>query len=315
MTFILFVGDVTHEVCDAAVNFDKSAQLLLEENITNLSSSTYYTSLADCGSLENLSEVCRQSKEIYYICPRQWSDADKNNVSKQQKWTELVLHYYRQTKPVHNLPAPMINSWTHNVRKHEKQFWAVGCSITAGVGVSKDQSWPELMSTELNLPYTSLACGGSSIIWQSDQICRADIRTGDIVFWGVTSNQRLPIIKPDGSLLHLTISKFTTDSYAINTLSPELIDNSTLVYQNILAVRRAYNYCQKIGAYLVPLGLIEDIENIYTQYNVPVFHQLIQWGTNRYVDLGTDNEHPGPRQHEIFAKEFLSHYKKVYNQI
>lgn len=314
MSIVLFVGDITSEVLDAAIKYDDNAQLLIEKNLNNLLPGTYYTSLADCGSLENLSKVCSQSAEIYYIQPIRWSDTDKNNVSEQKKWTELILYYFCQTKTVHNMTEPTINNWICDYRQHEKQFWVAGCSVTEGAGVKKEQAWPELISKELMLPYSNLSRDGSSIIWQSDQICRADIRADEIVFWGVTSNQRMPILRPDGSLLHLTATNFSNDPYIVNKLTPEILDNNTLYYQNILAVRRAYNYCQKIGAYLVPLGLLNDFENIYTQYNVPAFYQLIQWGINSYIDLGDDNLHPGPEQHKIFAKEFLSHYRKIYLQ-
>lgn len=311
-TFVLFVGDVTQEVYDAAIAYDAHAQLLLGKHINNLTASTYCTSLADCGSLENLNQVCKQSSEIYYIPPICWSDAGTKKISNQQKWTELVLHYHHQSKTVHNLPSNVPNTWLHDVRKHEKQFWTVGCSITYGVGVTKEESWPELVSAMLELPYTNLSYPASSIIWQSDQICRSDIRAGDIVFWGVTSNQRLPVILPSGKLLHLNASKISNNSYKNNNFPLELIDNTTLVYHNMLAIRRAYNYCQKIGAQLVPIGLMYDLENLYVHYDVPAFYQLIQWEINQFVDLGTDNEHPGPEQHKLFAKEFLSHYKKVY---
>lgn len=313
MTFTLFVGDINNEVCDAAHTHDDTAQLITLQNLTCLSDKTYYTSLADCGSLENLSSVCGQAHEIYYVQPSKWSDCDRNNVSNQEKWTELILRYFQQTKPVYNLPAPTMQSWLKQTRVAEKQFWVVGCSITAGVGVTKDQSWPELVSKELNLPYTDLSLNGSSIIWQSDQICRSHIQPGEIVFWGVTSPNRMPIITPDQTLMHLTVDSFSTNHYAIENLTPDLISNDTLKYHNILAVKRAYNYCQRIGASLVPLGVTYDLDNLYIHYDIPPYQQLIQWGINNYADLGSNQKHPGPIQHTLYAEKFLSHYKKIYS--
>lgn len=313
MTIILFVGDITSEVCDSAIARDPGSQLITTQNLNQLDSGTYYTSLADCGSLQNFNRVCQLAEEIFYIEPAKWSDADKNNNSKQQEWTKFVLAYFQQFKPVHNLPSAIAPDWLQGKRVADKQFWVAGCSVSAGLGVSKEESWPELVSKELNLPYTNLSYLGSSIIWQSDQICRSDIRCGEIVFWGVTSPNRMPIMTPEHRIMHFNTSVLVSNTYAINNLSPDLLSNDTLTYHNVLAVRRAYNYCQKIGAYLVPIGVCYDLDNVYTQYNIPPYQQLSQWCVNEYADLGSDQSHPGPIQHKLFAEKFLSQYKKVYS--
>ena len=311
MSITLFVGDVTSEVAESATLHDADAQLITTTNLNFLGPGTYYTSLADCGRLENFSYVCEQAHEIFYVTVPTWSDANKANFSEQKKWTEFVLTYFKQTKPVHNLPTSITTSWLQSTRSAEHQFWAVGCSITAGVGVNPDQAWPDLVSKELKTPYTNLSHTGSSIIWQSDQICRSDIRSGEIVFWAVTGPDRMPIMMPDQTLMHLTTAKFLKNDYAISKLSPDLLRNDTLTYHNILAVRRAYNYCQKIGALMVPIGVCYDIDNVYTHYDIPHYYQMIQWGIKDYVDLGSDHSHPGPKQHKLFAEKFLSQYKKV----
>lgn len=313
--FKLFVGDVTSEVCQAALAQDKNAVLVTADNFENLTCQTCYTSLADCGSLKNLSYVCNLATDIIYVPPSAWSDVDKNNLSQQQQWTEHVLYYYQQSKTVDNLPNIINTSWLYRERIAEKQFWTVGCSITAGDCVEPEQAWPALISKKLNLPYTNLSCSGSSIIWQSDQICRADIQSGDIVFWGVTSNNRLPIIvSPSKKIFHLHTGSFKDHKNIVvdNNLYPQLLQNDTLMWYNMLSIRRAYNYCSKIGAKLVPLGLMYDFDHCYLHYDIPSFFQLIQWGVNDYVDLGTDGVHPGPEQHKLFADAFLSHYRKIY---
>ena len=149
---------------------------------------------SDCGNIENFVQACKKSKEIYYCPPVQWSDPDADNKLSMKEQTERVLHYFRQFKDVHNFSKQTQPSWLQNNRVSEQQFWVVGCSITSAIGVSATNKWPFYISEELNLPYTDLSAPGSSIIWQSDQICRSDIRPGEIVFWGVTGPSRLPII-------------------------------------------------------------------------------------------------------------------------
>jgi hypothetical protein len=98
---------------------------------------------------------------------------------------------------------------------------------------------------------------------------------------------------------------------ALTKFPIELLDNTTLMYHNILAVKRVYNFCKKIGVQLVILGLMYDLDNNYLYYDVPAFAQLMFW-PKKYPDLGTDNEHPGSQSHQMFAREFLELYSKLY---
>ena len=125
--------------------------------------------------------------------------------------------------------------------------------------------------------------------------------------WGLTSHHRLPVFTQ--TVIHFI--SHNSNAKLKFQFPIELLDSTTLMYHNILAVRRAYNFCKKIGARLVILGLIPDYDNIYLHYNVPTFRQLI-FVQDQYIDLGTDNIHPGPQTHQMFAKEFLKFYSNLY---
>jgi len=99
----LFVGDVCQTVADQAKTYDRSAVLLTEENFPTISpttSGTFYTSLADLGSIAYLDHLCTIANQIFYCPPEQWSDGVD---SKQKKHTETVLVFHSQIKTVHNL--------------------------------------------------------------------------------------------------------------------------------------------------------------------------------------------------------------------
>ena len=69
----------------------------------------------------------------------------------------------------------------------DKTLWITGCSITHGIGVSKEQRYADLLEKKLGLPTVLLTQSGSSIAWQTDQLLQSDIRAGDLVVWGLTS--------------------------------------------------------------------------------------------------------------------------------
>ena len=189
----------------------------------------------------------------------------------------------------------------------DSQFWAVGCSVTVGVGVHFDQTWKACVSRALNLPYTDLSAEGSSIIWQSDQICQSNIQAKDLVLWALTTQPRLPVIR-ENKLLHLTPGEYALYPETNNEFPIDLLLNTSLVYHNIQAVRRAHNFCQAVGARLIVQSVIYDVEQANDLYQIPDFVQACR-GPDTWIDFGTDQLHPGPKQHKIFADSFLKAIK------
>lgn len=197
------------------------------------------------------------------------------------------------------------NSVLVDHRKSESpQIWAVGCSITVGLGVLPDQSWKHIVQRHLNLPMSSLCQVGSSIIWQSDQIIQSDIRANDIVFWGLTGQHRLPVIV-NNKVFHYTPGSYMFYPNEVKELDPRILSTPTLAWHNIMAVRRASNFCSKVGAKLIILGVLNDHDNVNVHYNVPNFEQVIK---DDLIDYGSDQRHPGPLQHKKYAEIFLEKY-------
>lgn len=314
--FDLFVGDVYESLSIESKKHDHNSILVSKSNLTEFLTNpkgTVYSSLADIGEYIAFRDFCALAKNIYYRPPSIWSHND------QKIQTEEILLWLSQYKFIdgiaqlfnksHLLNTDLLHSSRIN---SQKQLWITGCSITYGTGVDPAESFKELVSTELNLQYTDLSLYGSSILWQSDQICRSDIQSGDVVFWGLTGQTRMPVF--ENNVVHLYGLIYLKNPEYKLKFPIELIDNESLLYHNVLAVRRAYNFCKKIGARLVILGLMPpDPKNAWQYYNVPVFKQLIPLHFPEcYVDLGFDNAHPGPKQHRIFAKEFLKFYSELY---
>jgi hypothetical protein len=297
--FDLFVGDVGEYLATIAHTHDRNARLLTDLDVDT---GTYYTSLADMGSLEAFQNICLQAREIWYCPPAGWTSRD------QQHWTESVLGYVSQWVPCHG-SVPHRYQWLTGQLgagariTDDQQIWAAGCSITAGVGIDPSDRWPALVQQSLGLGMTDLSCAGSSVIWQSDQIIRSPIKSHDIVLWGVTTPQRLCIIQ-DQSIYHLNARSFDQNPALMQKFSPEVLDNDTLIYHTVLAVKRASQHCANIGAKLIALGLMHDFDCIWRCYDIPEFQQIISWPA-QYIDFAPDGLHPGPQQHHKFASEFL----------
>lgn len=308
--FRLFIGDIFQELADAAKAYDSSAELLTSDNLpSDLSSlhGTYYTSLADIGSSHRFSQLCLAAEEIHYHPPKKWSDKD------QQRWTETVLWNATQYTSVHGLSLDkkeqlFINLSTPRARISDVdiQLWTAGCSYTAGVGVNYNEAWPFVVSEKLKIPYANTARPASSIIWASYQICQLPIIPGDLVFWGLTSQHRVPLINDDETgILHYITTKHN------RKIPIELLDGPSLFYHNLMAIKNAHNFCEKSGAKLVILGLIYDWDSFFKTYQIKNFRQYAVWPYEP-MDLGTDNLHPGPKEHQAMAESFIEFYHQLY---
>jgi hypothetical protein len=329
--YTLYVGDIGEYLAQAALATADDARLITKENLPSfLAQPTIcgYTSLADMGSLENFHEICANAATLIYQPPQVWSDADKTlpaDQHNQQYWTEHVLKFLSRHIPYYgpdiNLQPDSALEFLKSVstvasrRDTGPQLWVVGCSISHGVGVDQDQKYASLLESSFRRPVSMLTQPGSSVSWASDQICRADIQKDDTVLWGVTSWGRLTYAHAQ-QIHHVNTGRLPllaqTVPEKIDSFAQE-IDSVNCFYHSLLAIRRAEHYCVKLGAKLVMLGVLPDWHNSHALLDTTRFRQLIYWPA-MYVDRGTDQQHPGPLQHKLFAEEFTKFYFELYGE-
>ena len=297
----VFVGDVDSKVADAALAFDSAAYFLNKKNfqqflnLEKATSATVYTSHGDLPKITDdravLYEVLQKADTIYYIEPSQWSDYDsKFQITNQKLLTEYFLHLVNLTKKnVVNFTVDIDNPYIElfDCRKsNDKNIWAAGCSITNGVGVSSTERFSAIVAKTFDLPLNDLSCRGSSISFAADQILRSDIKKGDIVIWGLTQELRFV--------------EFNSEKPGINFGDwASQVENETLMYHSVTSVFQVINFCRKVGAQLILLPFICTENLCLLLANEPDFYQLPY--QTKPIDYGTDNLHPGPKQHKEWA--------------
>jgi hypothetical protein len=308
---ILFVGLANSQLVDIAKDQYKQAILVTEDNVS-ANISVGYTGIEEFVDKKIFLNLLLSAEEIFYH-PETFDQTKfdfYNPTTTSQGLTEnFLLLAKQQGVTVHNLTFLGQDTVANNrkiylelidIRKHVDgpQIWGVGCSMTYGVGVSVDQRYINLLGKRLNMPTNCLALPGASIAWAADQALRSDIRAGDIVVWGITSKNRLPlVVKNKINHLNAYSIDFIDESnkkYLIRMLS----DTANIEYQNLTSIDQVVNFCNKIGARLLLFGLLIDPTDFLYLQHYPNFYQY----PNEYVDLGIDNEHPGPKQHELYAE-------------
>ena len=301
MTITLFVGDNNQKLADIAGQHDPAAFLITHDNykiflLTEYSKDiTAYTSFSDLPKITATDavffEVLKKADNIFYCPPLKWSDHSNNFVwNKNQTITEYFLHHIKLIKNnIQGLDLTSYNTSTYltladHCKTDNNQLWIAGCSIPHGFGVLDTEKFGSLVSNDLNLPVSHLTMPGAGIEWAKDQILRSNIRQNDIVIWALTQEVRAPLAVNG----EIKLEK-----------NPNILLNETSLYRAVTSVYQVVNFCKKISARLILLPVLCSEQLQLLIHNLDEYYQL-PYRTN-FLDLGTDNIHPGPMQHREWA--------------
>ena len=225
--------------------------------------------------------------------------------------TERILQEFSLEKNnVHNLNLPnyteLYTKLVDSRRTPDQQLWISGCSISHGVGVAQEQRYGQLIANLLRLPVSFLTASGSSIPWAVDQIVRSDICAGDIVILGLTEEFRFPYWTTNNTVWHIGVNhQNQSDRLPFTNLSSNIIDrlitDDNCFYQSVIKIHQLVNFCRKLNVKLLILGLLSSNCLAFHLNNIPEFINYKNVKSATWVDLGTDNQHPGPQQHQLFT--------------
>jgi len=191
-------------------------------------------------------------------------------------------------------------------------LWIVGCSISHGTGVGADEKYGQLVSHELDMTPVYLTEPGTSIEWAVDQILRADIRPGDKLIWGLTGINRFVYYFANGTKQNVTWHYY-------NKLNPEfenIISHRRLLDENLAFKARDYvcqvvNFLEKIGSVdyciiWVMRRLLKEQTDLFLKLIGNAPGVVLGVDGDEFVDVGTDLQHPGPKQHQIYKNKILN---------
>lgn len=319
---VLFVGDIDDSLSTIAKNYDPSAYLIDQFNYKEFLTkeitvdTTVYTSLGDLPKdPEIFYRIGLTATEIVYAPPEKWSDGLTvkafDPTSSIKGSTELLLLQLANIRPVKNIElcyfTPRVNPVIDQRKTDNPQLWVAGCSITSGLGVADKERYGQLIADKLGVACSFLAEPASSISWAADQILRADIQPGDTVIWGITCTTRVSFIKHK-KLKHVTSNTYEDFPELDKELPLSTLFNEDTFYSHLYSIEQVINYCRRQNIKLVLLGLLTSpniLRYLKTKDNYLDFPHKLKFSNNstsiNYIDLGTDQKHPGPQQHQLYA--------------
>jgi len=307
----VYIGDITEYLAKFVRLKHPAAFLCNNHNANIISTGVVYTSLGDL-YFKNFVSLCNKADEIIFFPPKIWSsEILKTN-------TLIELNFLSNFKTVKNFKKEKFSNHLtlQDLRQTDNpQLWVVGCSYAHGLGVNPDEKFGSLISKSLNLPVSFLTHPGSSIGWAADQILRSNIKKNDIIIWGLTGCNRF-IFYDNKNHHHMTAKNFSQNNNIGSFFKKNIFISDHVCFDAINRIDQVVNYLDKIEAKYVlgvfPLNLIDHEEYLQKYISQNENSCLLKYDIDNFVDYGTDDEHPGPKQHQIYADHILSFYKKKY---
>jgi hypothetical protein len=283
----------------------------IDKIISRADSIDCHTSVEDL-YCENISVACNNATEIILVNVDENIDITNNNCfSYGRLFNELLRH----KEKVKNFTWNKKFNHLKKVRTtNTPVLWTAGCSVTAGAAITLNERWGTLVSNYLNLPEITLSKGGTSIVWSADQILRSDIREGDIVVWGLTNVSRVEVAE-DWNFNPTTIVEYLTTKKEHQYWTVDYFESETQVLMALRNILQVINFCQKVKA---PLYLANILDIAWVGVMLKDFKNFIDLtqdlvvngNTIVFKDLGTDNSHPGPQQHQQYAEKIFNLIKE-----
>lgn len=263
---------------------------------------------------ENIERACNNAKEIIVINIDKKAIINNDNCFSYGRLFNSLIRYQKKVKHFDKINLQNFNYLANHRPNENTVLWTAGCSVTYGIGVDYNARWGSLLADRLDIQEVTLSKGGSSIFWAADQILRSDIKSGDIVVWGLTNLQRVEIAA-DWDFSPASIKKYVELPKENQYWSLDYFASETQILYAIRHILHVNNFCKKVGAKLYLANLL-DIS--WVGYILKDFKNFIDLTLNlqidknsiQFIDLGTDNQHPGPKQHQLYVEQIYNFIKE-----
>jgi hypothetical protein len=199
-----------------------------------------------------------------------------------------------------------------SIKKEGFKVMSLGCSITEGVGVNDEETWPAQFCSHIkNGVNFNFGTGGKS----NDFICRClityyDLIKPDLVLIRYTFPHRREMYTEDGK-----VESYMPTKVLLKNLNPTLIQKSMDILQNDNAdFINWYKNHMLIKLFLESkkCNWIWDGRNLKTNYTE--FNRFSMLDTFN-MDLASDKMHPGPLTHKYYGRvlyDYISIKHKSY---
>lgn len=268
-----------------------------------------HTSPADV-TVDILEKLMLSADQIY------WAEnavEEFSNTTEYYNFLNWLKDFNLQHKKILNLDIELDPfNWNHKTQLTEKDIVFLGCSFTAGEGLSDSAThYSSIVADHYGLNPVVLAENGASNSLMFDKFVQLDFKPGQIVILQLTSMERLHYCREDKKLSKIMFATPKFKDLSRNFL--EVYNRDFLFYELLGRIRAIVSIARlkKIKLIIWAIDRYYSLEQLSYFYNIKEFMPA-SWIFDYQVDLAEDNAHPGIESNRNIANTLIKYIENVY---
>ena len=261
-----------------------------------------HTCIQDIPDYNQLEIVLKNADEVY------WAESNKDEFYDDSSYYDFLnwlKDYNLKNHNVKNFKLIKFDnySWTKNLTTNPDQAVFLGCSFTAGIGLSNSKThYAAIVANHFGKQLLNLGVPGGSNNLIFDQFTQLNFHPGQIVVLQFTLLERIRYCNTNKQLTQSMLEVYHKDF---------------LFYELLVKIRAIITIARLQKLKLVFWLIDYKHEDKYSKLDQTYFYDLPEfvpysWMANYLVDFAEDNAHPGIESNKNIANTLINYMETIY---
>jgi hypothetical protein len=274
-----------------------------------------HTCIQDIPDYSQLEVVLKNADEVY------WAESNKDEFYDDNSYYDFLnwlKDYNLKNRNVKNFKIIKFDnySWTTNLTTNPDQAVFLGCSFTAGSGLSNSKThYAAIVSNHFGKQLLNLGVPGGSNNLIFDQFTQLNFHPGQIVVLQFTLLERIRYCNTSKQLISMRFANMPDKQLTRSML--EVYHKDFLFYELLVKMRAIITIARLQKLKLIFWLIDYKHEDKYSKLDQTYFYDLPEfvpysWMANYLVDTAEDNIHPGIESNKNIANTLINYIETIY---
>ena len=274
-----------------------------------------HTCIQDIPDYNQLEIVLKNADEVY------WAESNKDEFYDDSSYYDFLnwlKDYNLKNHNVKNFKLIKFDnySWTKNLTTNPDQAVFLGCSFTAGIGLSNSKThYAAIVANHFGKQLLNLGVPGGSNNLIFDQFTQLNFHPGQIVVLQFTLLERIRYCNTNKQLISMLFANMPNKQLTQSML--EVYHKDLLFYELLVKIRAIITIARLQKLKLVFWLIDYKHEDKYSKLDQTYFYDLPEfvpysWMANYLVDFAEDNAHPGIESNKNIANTLINYMETIY---
>ena len=314
MTTIIIVGSNHTNTAEYYKTLGLPASVLVTE--IDHGQSIGHTCIQDIPDHGALETVLKNADEVY------WAESIKDEFFDDDSYYDFLnwlKDYNLKYKNVKNFESIKFDpyKWSQNIIVDPDYAIFIGCSFTAGVGLSDpDTHYSTIVANYFNKKLLNLSQSGGSNSLIFDKFFQLDLHPSQLVVLQLTLLDRLHYCDVNKKLNRILLSTSSIEKN-LHRAMLEVYHNDFLFYELLCKIRAIITVARaqklKLVFWLADYKHNQQyskLDQLYF-YDMPEFVPA-SWMENYMIDVAEDNRHPGIKSNKNISDTLIKYIESIY---